>query len=120
MYSRNMRNNRREISETTHDNFVKPPPNYRGMVYDRSEREDVFAEGIDRLVNNDDSYQKYERVEISQPVIQNKTGLHRLIDGLSDKSFCADDVLICAMIILMLNNSSEDDILMVLVLMMLL
>ncbi len=120
MYSRNMRNNRREVSESRRDNFVKPPPNYRGMIYGESERKDVFAEGIDRLVNNDDSYQKYERVERSEPVIQNKTGLHRLIDGLSDKSFCADDVLICAMIILMLNQSSEDDILMVLVLMMLL
>ncbi len=120
MYSRNMRKPNRETGETRRAELVKPPPNYRGMIYGESEKKDIFAEGIDRLVNNDDSYQKYERIEQSEPVMQNKTGLHRLIDGLSERSFCAEDILICAMIILMLNNSSEDDILMVLVLMMLL
>ena len=137
MYSRNMRNNRRgglpprvqykeEITDERINGMPQPPPNYRGMIYDTDVKSDIFAEGIDRIVNNDDSYQSFEKnigTFTSKPkevCKDEKNGLHKLIDGLTDKSFGAEDILICAMIILMLNNNSEDDILMVLVLMMLL
>lgn len=118
------------------------PPNYRGMIYDINgiENKTENAEGISRLVTNDEAYSDYEkknrydRVKKREapvfshlkPPLEKKAekgrenGIDRLIDGLQSKSFAPEDVLIGAMIILMLNSSSEDDILMVLVLMMLL
>ena len=150
MYSRSMRNNREKrvfnqnelrenVNEQRPDGVIipEPPPNYRGMIYGDQNDGKIYAEGIDRLADNDQSYRDYEKtvrkreyrqirddttpVNIQPDIPKSeKTGLHRLIDGLSEKSFGAEDILICAMIILMLNGSSEDDILMVLVLMMLL
>lgn len=149
MYSRSMRNNREKrvynqseyretVNEQRPDSIIpEPPPNYRGMIYGGQKDGEIYAEGIDRLADNDQSYRDYEKnvrkreyrqdkgdiapVNVQSDSSKNeKTGLHRLIDGLSEKSFGAEDILICAMIILMLNGNSEDDILMVLVLMMLL
>lgn len=122
------------------------PPNYRGMIYEMEQMIEP-AEGIDRLVRNDSSYNDYERrlrrrdymqgrvgeapafshtkpekvcCEKSQEKTPERNGLQSIIDGLRDKKLQPEDILICALIILMLNSSSEDDILMVLALMMLL
>lgn len=116
-----------------------PPPNYRGMIYDRESTffEYTDAEGIERLVKNDASYctekmrklpKKLDRKAFSHldpPVCDNcgssnENGLEKLVKGLREKNFQPEDILICAMIMLMLNSKSEDDILMVLVLMLLL
>ena len=114
-----------------------PPPNYRGMIYDinGSLYGGNNAEGIERLVENDSSYSDRRRLPQRRgnrpyfshlnpplPKYENRqeNGIRKLIDGLREKSFEAEDLLICAMIMLMLNSKSEDDILMILVLMMLL
>ena len=120
----------------------EPPPNYRGMIFDgkNEEKIDCQAEGIERLVKNDSSYcmDKMGRnpklrsekpfSHCEPPVNGNRVfpeektekGLDSLINGLREKKYLPEDVLICAMIMLMLNSRSEDDILMILVLMMLL
>ena len=122
------------------------PPNYRGMIYEMEQMVEP-AEGIDRLVRNDQSYTDFERrpgrrnymqnradnspvfsntatekrcCEKSQEKTPERNGLQSIIDGLRDKKLQPEDILICALVILMLNSSSEDDILMVLALMMLL
>ena len=117
--------------------FPAPPPNYRGMIYDitGSLYGGINAEGIERLVENDSSYSDRRRVpqrrgnrpyftHLNPPLPksekQPENGIRKIIDGLKEKSFEAEDILICAMIMLMLNSKSEDDILMILVLMMLL
>ena len=129
---------------TVKNTIPSPPPNYRGMIYDTNVLPEILAEGIDRLAREDESYKEYEKDirkrELRLAAKQNESvlaaspnvefdrkgkntenqGLHRLINGLSESTFSAEDILICAMIILMLNSSSEDDMLMVLVLMMLL
>ena len=152
MYSRNTRQFRRaamntnapvqrpNVVENGGNTLPEPPPNYRGMLYEANIPSENNAEGIDRLVREDESYKEYEKnirrneylnnMPKKQPfsnVVEGENlpetesgGLHTLIDGLAGKRFEAEDILICAMIILMLNSSSEDDILMVLVLMMLL
>ncbi|MBE6717660.1 MAG: hypothetical protein E7574_00190 [Ruminococcaceae bacterium] len=125
------------------------PPNYRGMIYEMEQITDPeLAEGIDRLVRNDASYNNYERqlrrrdykegrVGADAPVFSHRNrewcsckereektpernGLQGIIDGLREKRLLPEDILICALIILMLNSSSEDDIIMILALMMLL
>ena len=115
----------------------EPPPNYRGMIYDISGTlyGGINAEGIERLVENDTSYSDRRRTpqrrgnrpyfsHLNPPLPksenQQESGIRKIIDGLKERSFEAEDVLICAMIMLMLNSKSEDDILMILVLMMLL
>ncbi len=125
-----------EISELE-SGLPEPPPNYRGMIYDKngSFYSGMNAEGIERLVNNDSSYSDRRRVPPRRPDRtafshfnpplkavdkQQESGLRKIIEGLGERSFEPEDVLICAMIMLMLNSKSEDDILMVLVLMMLL
>ena len=116
-----------------------PPPNYRGMIYDRESAffEHSDAEGIERLVKNDESYciekmrkipKKLDRKPFShldppacrREKSEGENGLKKLVSGLHEKDFQPEDILICAMIMLMLNSKSEDDILMVLVLMLLL
>ncbi|MBR5322999.1 MAG: hypothetical protein IKU48_05585 [Clostridia bacterium] len=114
-----------------------PPPNYRGMIYDITGTlyGGVNAEGIERLVENDSSYSNkrclpqrrgnkpyfsHLNPPLPQREKQDESGIRKIIDGLKEKSFEVDDLLICAMIMLMLNSKSEDDILMVLVLIMLL
>lgn len=121
------------------------PPNYGGMIYElvRQTENDVTAEGINRLVSEDDDYnvrgvekrkrKAYEKnVKESfshlSPQIGSKVvgepcesgGLSVLVEGMSRNAFVPEDVLICGMIILMLNSKSEDDILLVLVLLLLL
>ena len=49
-----------------------------------------------------------------------QSGIRNIIEGMKNKSFQPEDVLICAMLMLMLNGRSEDDMLLILVLMMLL
>lgn len=117
--------------------FPNPPPNYRGMIYDISGSlyGGINAEGIERLVENDSSYSDRRRSpqrrgdrpyfsHLNPPLPKSEkhqeNGIRKIIDGLKEKSFEAEDILICAMIMLMLNSKSEDDILMILVLMMLL
>ena len=111
------------------ENAQNLPQGYRGMLYESESSEKNVAEGIDRLVSEDDSYTDYNNKKrecsLKEKNLHNqagsaKKGLHRLIEGLTDGDFQAEDILISAMIILMLNSTSEDDILMVLVLMMLL
>ena len=114
-----------------------PPPNYRGMIYDISGYAygGINAEGIERLVENDSSYSDRRRIpqrrgnrpyfsHLNPPLPKSEkrqeNGIRKIIDGLKEKNFEAEDILICAMIMLMLNSKSEDDILMILVLMMLL
>ncbi len=127
-----------EKNEKNNNTLPDPPPNYRGMIYEQGNMHDMYAEGISRLAGNDESYEEYgenaRRRQNSRnlsgrgslnmaselPDTSQRSGLHRLIDGLSDKNYGAEDILICAMIILMLNGGSEDDMLMVLVLLMLL
>ena len=136
--------NAENVVSTVINTIPSPPPNYRGMIYEAAIPPEITAEGIDRLAREDESYKNYEK-NIRRKELRNATrpnesvladsssvvngpyekngenrGLHRLINGLSENSFSAEDILICAMIILMLNSSSEDDMLMVLVLIMLL
>ena len=121
------------------------PPNYGGMIYElaRQTGSDVIAEGINRLVNEDEEYARRgaekrkngaygknskETFSHLSPPITPKVGrvppgnggLSALVEGMGRNAFLPEDVLICAMIILMLNSNSEDDILLVLVLLMLL
>lgn len=136
MYSRNTRMAKsgglaNEAPIIREESAQSLPPNYRGMLYKSEQSAEIVAEGIDRLVNEDQSYSDYkkkleescarrnENGEKMKPVGVEK-GLHRLIGGLTGGDFQAEDILIAAMMILMLNSTSEDDILMVLVLMMLL
>lgn len=132
MYSRSIRNGKKEGGSPEKPSLYQLPPNYRGMLDNTFIPSEKNAEGIDRLVREDESYKQNEmrirRSELSsrpqktneRPVSKESDGLYRLIEGLTEKQFSADDVLICSMIIMMLNGKSEDDILMVLVLMMLL
>ena len=127
----------KEVDEKTEAIFPDPPPNYRGMIYDISGSlyGGVSAEGIERLVESDSSYSDRRRIpqkrgdrpyfsHLNPPLPTHEkhqdVGIKKLIDGLKEKNFEAEDILICAMIMLMLNSKSEDDILMILVLMMLL
>jgi len=124
--------------------FPEPPLNYGGTIYDSlnigKQYGSVNAEGIDRMVKNDESYYEFEkkirRREYRQRMRREqqyrkeqlrrddtditKRGIGNIINGLRQSSFSPEDILICAMILLMLNSSSEDDMMMVLVLLMLL
>jgi len=119
------------------------PPNYRGMIgemdniYNSSPEPDM-AEGIDRLVSSDDSYNKRERCRknavsggeskafahldapFGQPSADTAGGLRQLVEGLKKNSFAVEDLLICSMIVLMLNGSSDDDMLIAFALLLLL
>lgn len=115
-----------------------PPPNYGGMIYDRNGAfyAPLSAEGIERLASNDELYSERLRnsrrgkdrhvfSHMDPPVGKNsredgENGLSKLVEGLRNRTFQPEDILICSMIMLMLNSKSEDDILMILVLMMLL
>ena len=127
------------------DNMPIAPPNYRGMIYDR-EKVDNNAEGIDRLVRNDQSYsdnqirvknrfdEKREEFGKAQAFshmrgIQNggdncskveEKGIKSLVKSMQDNTISPEDILICAIILLMLSGNSEDDIILILVLMALL
>ncbi len=132
-------NKKEEKEETTEIETVlpNPPPNYRGMIYDISGSlyGGINAEGIERLVENDSSYSNRSRIpqrrgdrpyfsHLNPPLPKHEkeqeNGIRKIIAGLKEKSFEAEDILICAMIMLMLNSKSEDDVIMILVLMMLL
>jgi hypothetical protein len=132
MYSRSIRNGKRDGKIPEKMPVYQLPPNYRGMLDEVFVPSENNAEGIDRLVREDESYKQNEmrirkaelaskaHVKNEENAKKESDGLYNLIDGLSNGSFLPDDVLICAMIIMMLNGKSEDDVLMVLVLMMLL
>ena len=142
-----------DVNEKTYAR-IDLPPNYRGMITDDSrivypaEKNKINAEGITRLVCNDDSYcfgkesgkpkgdcrsaphfshmdapfcsDKEEKEQPSARKMSDGEGLQRLANELRSRKFSPEDVLICAMILIMLNKGSEDDVLMILALMMLL
>ncbi|MBR5313847.1 MAG: hypothetical protein IKU45_00350 [Clostridia bacterium] len=132
MYSRSVRNGKREENAGEKPSVYQLPPNYRGMLSESFVPSEKNAEGIVRLVDEDENYKQKEmqkrKKEVSSSVQRPKItpaesesdGIYRLIEGLTERKFTPDDVLICSMIIMMLNGKSDDDILMVLVLMMLL
>lgn len=132
MYSRSIRNGKKEGAVPQKPSAYQLPPNYRGMLDEVFVPSENNAEGIDRLVREDESYKQNEmrirkaelaskaHVKNDEKTGKESDGLYRLIEGLSKKNFSPDDILICSMIIMMLNGKSEDDVLMILVLMMLL
>ena len=135
--------------DNVRNNMPIAPPNYRGMIYDMGSLGEI-AEGIDRLVRNDQSYtdnqnkikdrfnvnrrdggqrQAFSHMQgirdtgekVSENCSQDEhRGLKRLVEGMQNNTISPEDILICALILLMLSSGSEDDIIMILVLMALL
>lgn len=132
-----------ETRSNTPRSLPELPPNYRGMIGEldsicNSNPEPDMAEGIDRLVSSDDSYNKRERCRknaasggesrafahldapFGRESVDTAGGLRQLVEGLRKNSFGVEDILICSMIVLMLNGSSDDDILIAFALLLLL
>ena len=148
-------NNNNSIENNDRSDIVRnknmpiAPPNYRGMIYDM-ESLGENAEGIDRLVKNDQSYtdnqnkhrdrfnarggengprQVFSHMQGIQGIREKNEsncckdehkGIKSLVESMQNNVISPEDILICALILLMLSGSSEDDIIMILVLMALL
>ena len=148
-YNNNSLENNNRSDSVRNKNMPIAPPNYRGMIYDMEKLEEN-AEGIDRLVKNDQSYtdnqnkykdrfnarsrengprQVFSHMQGIQGVQENTEsnchkdehkGIKSLVESMQNNVISPEDILICALILLMLSGSSEDDIIMILVLMALL